>query len=59
MSIPQQHLADFKAFALDHIKEFDAAPCEFEASDETVYKAAECWEATVSLGLDKLLTWVA
>jgi len=59
MSIPQQHLADFKAFALDHIEELDAAPCEFEASDETVYNAAECWEATVSLGLDKLLTWVA
>jgi len=33
MSIPQQHLADFKAFALDHIEEWDAAPCEFEAND--------------------------
>jgi hypothetical protein len=59
MNIPQKHLADFKDFALDHIKEFDAAPCEFEAKDGTVYDAGDCWRATVSLGLDKLLTWGA
>lgn len=59
MSIAPTHLDDFRDFAIDHIKEFDAAPCEFEASDGTVYNAAECWEATVSLGLGKLLSWVA
>ncbi len=59
MTIPPAHLGDFRIFALDHIKEFDAAPCEFEASDGTVYDAGACWDAAVSLGLDKLLSWVA
>jgi hypothetical protein len=59
MSIATNHLDNFRDFAIDHIKAFDAAPCEFEASDGTVYGADDCWDATVSLGLTSLLSWVA
>ena len=59
MKIPSAHLGDFRIFALDHIKEFDAVPCEFMTCDGRVYDAGACWDAAVSLGLDKLLSWVA
>jgi hypothetical protein len=53
--IPTHFLSSFAAFAIDHIKHFNAVPCEFEADDGTVYDMGSCWEAAVSLGLTKRL----
>jgi hypothetical protein len=47
---------EFRDFALDHIKHFDAIPLEFEDSSGIVIKATECWQLAIELKLiNKLL----
>ena len=36
-------VCQFENYAIDHIKQFNAIPCEFEASDGTVLNDADCW----------------
>jgi len=36
-------VCQFENYAIDHIKRFNAFPCEFEASDGTVWNVNECW----------------
>ena len=36
-------VCQFENYAIDHIKRFNAIPCEFEASDGTVLNDSDCW----------------
>ena len=36
-------VCQFENYAIDHIKRFNAIPCEFESSDGTVLSSDECW----------------
>jgi hypothetical protein len=42
---------EFRDFALDHIKYFDAIPLEFEDSFGIVIEAAACWQLAIELKL--------
>ena len=47
---------EFRDFALDYIKHFDAIPLEFEDSSGIVIKTAVCWQLAIELKLiNKLL----
>ena len=47
---------EFRDFALDYIKYFDAIPLEFEDSSGIVIKASVCWQLAIELKLiNKLL----
>jgi len=36
-------LCQYENYAIDHIKHWNAIPCEFEASDGTVWNVDDCW----------------
>jgi hypothetical protein len=38
----QQDLLDFKQYAIDHMREFEAWPCEFETDRGHVLDATQC-----------------
>ncbi len=42
---------EFRSFALDYIKQFDAIPLEFEDSSGIVIRADSCWQLAVELKL--------
>ena len=50
-----KELAAFENFAIDHIKHFDAIPCEFEESSGDVFSSQECWNAAEKLNLLNLV----
>ena len=48
-------VCQFENYAIDHIKRFNAIPCEFEASDGTVLNDAECWGYAETLRLEQYI----
>jgi hypothetical protein len=41
--IAKYHHQEFKDFCKDHIQHFNCIPCEFQASDETIYEYKQIW----------------
>ena len=51
MAYSQKTLDEFKDFAEDHLKAFDAIPMHFENSEGEEFYEDECWEMANQLGL--------
>ncbi len=49
--IAQVNKEEFRDFALDYMKHFDAIPLEFEDSSGIVIKATACWQLAIELKL--------
>ncbi len=47
--------AQFENYAIDHIKRWNAIPCEFEASDGTVLNVDDCWIYAEALRLSDFI----
>jgi len=48
-------VCQYENYAIDHIKRWNAIPCEFEASDGTVLDVNDCWGYAEVLRLDKFI----
>jgi len=48
-------LCQYENYAIDHIKHFNAIPCEFEGSDGQVWDETECWFYVKTLRLNKFI----
>lgn len=48
-------IEEFRIFAKDHIKHFNAIPLEFEDSTGYVFGPEWCWATAIKIGLTELL----